>query len=46
MITADDHWPTTLQRVVATLEFTVIDPLAIRPSLKAEIRQDIHSCPP
>jgi hypothetical protein len=45
MITADDHWPTTLQRVVATLEFTVIDPLAIRPSLKAEIRQDIHSLP-
>jgi hypothetical protein len=45
MITADDHWPTTLQRVVATLDFKVIDPKAIRPAMTSEIRHDIHSLP-
>lgn len=45
MITADDHWPATLQRVVATLHFKVADPKAIVPAMQIEVRQDIHSLP-
>ena len=45
MITADDHWPATLQRVIATLEFKVEDPQAIVPVMEIESRQDIHSLP-
>lgn len=45
MITADDHWPATLQRVVATLHFKVADPKAVRPVMEIEVRQDIHSLP-
>lgn len=45
MTTADDHWPATLQRVVATLHFKVADPRAIVPAMQIEVRQDIHSLP-
>lgn len=45
MITADDHWPATLQRVVATLHFKVADPTAATPSMEIEVRQDIRALP-
>ncbi len=45
MITADDHWPATLQRVVATLEFRVNDPKAPVPVMAIGTRQDIQSLP-
>lgn len=45
MITADDHWPATLQRVVATLDFKVADAKAVKPIMEIQVRQDIHSLP-
>ena len=45
MITADDHWPATLQRVVATLHFKVTDSKAIVPAMQIEVRQDIDALP-
>lgn len=45
MITADDHWPATLQRVIATLDFKVTDGKAIVPVMAVEPRQDIRNLP-
>jgi hypothetical protein len=45
MITADDHWPATLQRVVATLHFKITDSKAVVPAMKIEVRQDIQALP-
>jgi hypothetical protein len=45
MITADAHWPATLQRVVATLDFKVTNLQAAVPLIEVEVRQDIHSLP-
>lgn len=45
MITADDHWPATLQRVVAALEFKVKDAKSAAPVMAIETRQDIQSLP-
>jgi len=45
MITADDHWPATLQRVVATLHFKVSDPKAAIPAMEIEVRHDLDALP-
>lgn len=45
MTTADDHWPATLQRVVATLHFKVADPRAMVPAMQVEVRQDVTVLP-
>ncbi|WP_421737964.1 hypothetical protein [Caulobacter sp.] len=45
MITADDHWPATLQRVVAALQFRVKDPKAVAPVMAIEMRHDVESLP-
>ena len=45
MITADDHWPATLQRVVGTLHFKIADSKSVAPALQIEVRQDIQSLP-
>ncbi|WP_419255403.1 hypothetical protein ACN2C6_08050 [Caulobacter sp. ErkDOM-YI] len=45
MITADDHWPATLQRVVATLHFKVTDSKTVVPAMQIEVRQDINALP-
>ncbi|MBU4435382.1 MAG: hypothetical protein PSX79_16240 [bacterium] len=45
MITADDHWPATLQRVVAALDFKVPDARAVKPIMEIKVRQDIQNLP-
>jgi hypothetical protein len=45
MTTADDHWPATLQRVVAALEFKVQQPSAVKPVMEIKVRQDIRALP-
>lgn len=45
MITADDHWPATLQRVIATLDFKVTDGKAVVPVMAVEPRQDVRNLP-
>ncbi|MFC4441602.1 hypothetical protein [Caulobacter henricii] len=45
MTTADDHWPATLQRVVALLHFKLADPKANPQGLTVEVRQDLTILP-
>ncbi len=45
MMTANNHWPATLRRAVATLDFRMIDAKVIHPKMTSELRKDIHSLP-
>lgn len=45
MTTADDHWPTTLQRVVAAIDFEVAPNGAQKPEVRAKPRGDISQLP-
>jgi hypothetical protein len=42
---ADDHWPATLQRVVASLEFRLADTRGLTPLMAAEPRFKLEALP-
>jgi len=44
MTTADDHWPTTLERVMSTLEFEIAAGQD-KPWLRSKIRGDVSQLP-
>lgn len=45
MATEDDHWPTTLERVVSTLDFIVTEAGGDKPALTARPRGDSTQLP-
>jgi hypothetical protein len=45
MTTADDHWPATLQRVVATLDFELANKDPATPEIRGKTRGDISQLP-
>lgn len=45
MTTADDHWPTTLQRVVAALEFDIAGAGGEKRDIKARAKGDTSQLP-
>lgn len=45
MTTADDHWPTTLQRVVGALKFEIEDPGRSQLQIRAKSKDDASQLP-
>jgi hypothetical protein len=45
MTSADDHWPATLQRVVATLEFKLAGARGLTPTMTVQPRGNLGALP-